>query len=122
MKACAGWRWSNTAMCSSMLLVSTNADCFDTSCRPSVAIEQIGCAHAKLKADIQLLFLGEVSMAESVWIRRRLVISGAKEDNWRLGKNKQKKPHTQGLMVRSAVTCKTDHDGAVYTKNSSGTC
>lgn len=81
MKACAGWRWSNMAMCSSMLLVSTNADCFDTSCHPSVAIEQIGCAHAKLKADIQLLFLGEVSMAESMRIRCRLVISGAKEDN-----------------------------------------
>lgn len=92
-----------------MLLVSTNADCFDTSYRPSVAIEQIGCAHAKLKADIQLLFLGEVSMAESVRIRR------AKEDN-------KNKTHTQGLMEHSAVTCKTDHDGAVYTKNSSGTC
>lgn len=67
MKACAGWRWSYMAMCSSMPLVSTNADCFDTSCQPSVAIEQTGTAPAKLQTDIQLLFRGEVSM--TVWER-----------------------------------------------------
>lgn len=37
----------------------TNADCFDTSCRPSAAIKQIGFSHAKLKADIRLLFPSE---------------------------------------------------------------
>lgn len=30
--------WSYTAACSSVLLVSINADCFDTLCRPSVAL------------------------------------------------------------------------------------
>lgn len=42
-----------------------------------------------------------------------------REDNWRM---ERKKKHTQGLIECSAVTCKTDHEGEVYTKNSTGTC
>lgn len=85
MKACAGWRWSYTAMCSSMLLVSTNVDCFDTSRRPSAAIKQIGFAHAKLRSDIHLLFQGKVSVPE----RERANLMQTcnfriREGNWRL--------------------------------------
>lgn len=109
MKACAGWRWSYTAMCSSMLLVSTNADCFDTSCRPSVAIKQIGFACAKLE--------GWYTAPLSRWgvnaslraCKSDLPFQDPRRitDDWKMTKNTP-----EDWSERSAVTCKADRDGS----------